>query len=294
MNEEQLLKELGSFNLAFDGIEKVPTLTLCAVYKVFSQNETYAAKVYPKAYSRDESTTEIEFASLLYNNGINVPKYFSHEDGNAFKTLSDGSTVAVSQWMEGKLNTRYSLSDIDKVSRALAKIHAVSRGANIDRPDEWLWSDAKKYLPRLKLASGLRDIFEGAVNKGRLWENASDNLQICHNDLTVTNILWQEDNPAFIDFTNAIRAPAEWDLCVFYASLVLSGVYDQSRIAPHDICRPYEQAGGVLDKTLFERLLPAAIAQRAIFMAFTGNEAQQAAILSRADREFQTQEPTPE
>ena len=140
----------------------------------------------------------------------------------------------------------------------------------------------------------LTRIFEDAVNKGRVWEDASDHLQICHNDLTVTNILWQEDNPAFIDFTNAIRAPVEWDLCVFYASLVLSGVCDQSRIAPHDICSPYEQEGGVLNKTLFGRLLPSAIAQRAIFMAFTGNEAQQSAILSRATREFQTQGLTPE
>lgn len=109
--------------------------------------------------------------------------------------------------------------------KATAKVHAASPQTVSRRSDDWLWSDAIYCLGRLGDREGAPiERLKDALHTGRCWVQFSEPT-LRHNDLGISNFIWPTGSllPVMIDFTNAIPAPAEWDLAGLAADCWLFG-----------------------------------------------------------------------
>jgi Ser/Thr protein kinase RdoA (MazF antagonist) len=253
-----------------------PSPTRCTVYRLSLSDSAYAVKLFPPEYASDEVTTEVLFAQHLRRAGLPVPAYLATTDGAAFATAPDGHRVAVYEWIDEKSLSRLSDKQLRLVIGAIAAIHTASRELRLEREDAWLWTDTRDCLAKLAPPEELREWIEAVADAGRPWSKDHE-LYVCHNDFCLANTIWNAsgDAPSFIDFTNTILAPLEWDVAVFCGSVLLSETCDDGcdDLLPR-ILREYTLAGGDCNSDDVFRLAETALVQRGIFTAFTQHPAQ--------------------
>lgn len=281
---EKLANILSDFGIDHADIQEIPTLTRCSVFKAAAASGNYAVKVYPPEYSQAELGSELAFVETLSQGGAPVPRYQRNDSGGLYVDGPNGIHVTAYKWIEGNPLKKYDHHHIATAVNTIARIHIATPEKPIERPDQWLWDDARRCLEKVQVPRKLKDIFYAAIQEGCPWDG-SVAINTRHNDYAVSNILWPNDEatPSIIDFTNTICAPAEWDLAILYAGLSLSGVCDHIPITPQVITRPYESAGSAINYDLFNRFLKAAITQRTVFRVLNSNQSDADLVWHRAE-----------
>jgi Ser/Thr protein kinase RdoA (MazF antagonist) len=264
-------------------MEEQKSATRCSVYRLTSSSGQYAIKIYPIEYSRAELASEIAFAERLMRAGIRVPQYLTTTREEAFAEMAGGERVVAYKWIEGDVSQALNETQLIAAARLLASIQINSSGLSLERPDEWLWSDAVVCLERIQPPRDLAEWLNEMVQAGRPWDVTSSRV-VAHNDIVPWNLIWipGEELPALIDFTNTILAPVEWDPAVFLASLLLSPMpFGSPRETLHTFFEAYEAAGGRGHADITRRLLNVALAQRSIFFALTHDPGEREEIWKR-------------
>ena len=158
--------------------------------------------------------------------------------------------------------------------RAIAANHDAARVLPIRRPDAWLWNDAISGLERCSPPPDLADWIVSVVKQGRPWA-LGGGLPICHNDYSTSNTVWTTDvrRQVFIDFTNAINAPPQWDLATFCADLYLRSAYPGSiRQLEIAVAEAYGADDGLI-AAVPAKFVETAVVQRTLFRSLDSAEA---------------------
>jgi Ser/Thr protein kinase RdoA (MazF antagonist) len=248
-----------------------------------SSGGRHAIKIYPAEYSATELQTEIDFAAHLLRAGIRVPRYLQTIEGRAFRETANGERVSAYGWLDGEVHETLDEAQLISAAQLLALIQSASADLSLERPDDWLWSDAIVCLGRLEPPKDLAPWLNEMIQAGRPW-SASTKRVVSHNDFVPANLIWDRDNelPALIDFTNTILAPLEWDAAVFLASILLSPITTGAGTETIEkFFSAYEASGGNGDTDALRRLLDVALAQRSIFFAVTRDVNERQAIWQR-------------
>jgi Ser/Thr protein kinase RdoA (MazF antagonist) len=264
-------------------MEEQKSATRCSVYCLTSSSGRYAIKIYPAEYSVAELESEIAFASSLLREGIRVPQYLTTISGEAFTQMPGGERVVAYRWIDGKVSPALSEAQLSAAVGLLASIQINSSGLSLERPDEWLWSDALVCLERIRPPQDLAGWLNEMVQAGRPWDITAPRV-VAHNDFVAWNLIWSADEelPGLIDFTNTILAPVEWDPAVFLASVLLSPIPFGSPGETIDrFFAAYDAAGGHLDAERTLRLLKVALAQRSVFFVLTHDAGESEATWER-------------
>jgi Ser/Thr protein kinase RdoA (MazF antagonist) len=252
-------------------MEEQKSATRCSVYRLTSSTGQYAIKIYPVEYSHAELASEIAFAERLMRAGIRVPQYLTTTREEAFTEMAEGERVVAYKWIDGQVSQALDETQLMAAARLLAFIQINSSGLSLERPDEWLWSDAVVCLERIQPPLDLAEWLNEMVQAGRPWDATSSRV-VAHNDIVAWNLIWTpgEELPALIDFTNTVLAPVEWDPAVFLAGVLLSPMpFGSPAETIERFFGVYEAAGGRANADLTRRLLNVALAQRSIFFALT-------------------------
>jgi Ser/Thr protein kinase RdoA (MazF antagonist) len=263
-----------AFGIVADTLSDHSGRSRCHVVRATSAGVSYAVKLYPAEYTEDELLTEIGFAGHLHQRGMGAPRYRNFADGRPFLTLPGRARAAIYDWVEGDILTRLDRPRLALMVREIAANHEAARSLSIQRPDRWLWEDAIDSLRRCTPPEDLADWIATVVVRGRPWRHNSG-LPICHNDYSTSNTVWETDGgrPIFIDFTNSINAPPEWDLATFCADLYLRSAYPGSilRLAI-DIADAYA-ADDRRAPAIPPEFIESAVVQRGLFRALDPSEA---------------------
>lgn len=263
---------LESFGICADELDLYLSPSRCSVYKAVSGEQQYGIKCYPREYGVHELLAEIKFVNHLWSRGLSVPHFLTCSNGDVFFSSPDGTSAAAYEWIDGETLTIYDERRLQFAVAAIASIHHASINFNTFRSDEWLWKDTMSCLAGLDPPREIVEWLRNVAEAGRPWQRDS-RLYVCHNDYSLKNTIWNGNGrlPFFIDFTNTICSPFEWDLAVFCADLQLSGAYKLTgKGLITKVCDLYMDCGSVLVTTeSCYQLFMTAIVQRAVFRAFT-------------------------
>lgn len=188
-------------------------------FRVVLGDASYVVMDAPPA--KEDCTSFIAIASLLFEHGINAPQIFHHSLEKGFLVLSDlGSESYLDDLDEGTVNARYG----DAVN-ALHKMHHLAVDT-LDIPmydtgvlqqemglfDEWFICK----LLAVELSTAEKNMLESVKNL--LSESALAQPQVfVHRDYHSRNLmLTAENNPGVIDFQDAVIGPITYDLVSLY------------------------------------------------------------------------------
>ncbi|WP_147113029.1 phosphotransferase [Tateyamaria sp. syn59] len=265
------------FNLGRVDLHEQQSPTRCQVIRAVGSVVDSAIKIYPADADIGELSTELAFVSHLYTSKLPVPRYRTTRDGSRFIKQQDGTLATVYDWIEGPVRPTLDGTEVfPRVVKLMATIHIASADFRTPRSDDWLWQDAKMCLERL--GSVPQDLLKRLTKlfaKGQPWR-PYDTHHLCHNDYGSSNIVWRssDDTPWLIDFTNAIRAPREWDLAGLCADHLLRSAtpLEPKAVLAQAAMTHDNETCARLDRALLATCFPIVLGQRAVFAAFNADD----------------------
>lgn len=175
----------------------------------------------PGRWDEEAIRAEHDFLRGAAELEIPVALPFADGDGNSLLRGEDGLWAAVFPKVRGRLEPELSIPQLQRLGTYLARLHLY--GASIKNAPR-LTLDTATYID-----SSMAAIDESGTCKGQVWPRwqtvvdevrrtiapiLADNPStlLLHGDCHAGNVLWQGDQPVFIDFDDMVYAPPAQDL----------------------------------------------------------------------------------
>ncbi len=257
-----------AFGLRPSAVTAMPRSTLCAVLRVRTDSGTWGLKIFPAIQPAQDLEDELHYVRALRQEGCAVPLFERTRGGAPYFTAADGRRVAVYRWVDGRHRDVLDDDALLRLLRGVAGLHLSSAGLDRPRAHAWMWEEQRRYAASMPIPPAIAEAVAHTVARGRPWDDDEPGSP-CHNDLNLGNVLWARGGePHFIDFTNAVRAPLEWDLAVLFAELMLGRAHRDPLGCATATVASYLAGPLTFTPHRFWSLLPTALVQRTIFKAF--------------------------
>ena len=161
--------------------------------------------------AKENNRQFVAVAKAFQSSGIKVPEVLAHEEDQGWLLLTDlGSTHFIDAYKEGMAT-----HCLNGAIQTLAQISAVDAPCIPDYTSERL-SDELNIFIEWTIAKACdvafpEHLFEGVRNT--LLDNAADQQKVCvHRDFHCKNLLYSDTAIGVLDFQDALRGPAGYDL----------------------------------------------------------------------------------
>ena len=192
---------------------------------------------------------ELAFQAYLKKQGMPIREAVENCYGERITKLQDGTYVTVSKWLEGESLDKLELNDeaFYRIGEMLAHLHQKAKGFRVSTVkfyDKQHCDCTKRRIQALEnqgLSAEYSVIMQRCCDRaGAVLENARDEFQMIHGDLSASNILQTPDGLVPIDFSFFGMGHPMYDLAVLFGNI------GGSLVRRQQIAEGYRDAGGTI------------------------------------------------
>ena len=192
---------------------------------------------------------ELAFQEHLKKRGMQIREAVENCHGERITKLQNGTYVTVSKWLEGESLDKLELNDeiCYQIGEMLAHLHQKANGFQISPVKSYDKQHCECTKNRIQVleANGLSTGYSAIMQRacecaGVVLENARDEFQMIHGDLSASNILQTSDGLVPIDFSFFGMGHPMYDLAVLFGNI--SGLVRRQKMA-----EGYRNAGGTIN-----------------------------------------------
>ena len=191
---------------------------------------------------------ELAFQAHLKKQGMQIREAVENCYGERITKLQNGTYVTVSKWIEGESLDKLELNDelCYQIGEMLAHLHQKAKGFQVSPVksyDKQHCECTKRRIQALE-SKGLGVEYSAIMQlgcdcAGEVLDNARDEFQMIHGDLSASNILQTKDGLIPIDFSFFGMGHPMYDLAVLFGNI--GGLARRQQMA-----EGYRNAGGTI------------------------------------------------
>ena len=191
---------------------------------------------------------ELAFQTHLMKQGMQIREAVENCHGERITKLQNGTYATVSKWIEGESLDKRELDDelCYQIGEMLACLHQKSKGFRVSPVKSYDMQHCECTKRRIQAleSKGLGVEYSAIMQQGcdcagEVLDNARDEFQMIHGDLSASNILQTKDGLIPIDFSFFGMGHPMYDLAVLFGNI--GGLARRQQMA-----EGYRNAGGTI------------------------------------------------
>ena len=172
--------------------------------------------------------SELAFQAHLKKQGMQIREAVENRYGELITKLQNGIYVTVSKWLDGESLDKLELNDAIcyQIGEMLARLHQKAKGFRVSPVKTYGKQHCEctkrrfQALENLGLSAEYSLIMQKCCDHaGAVLENAQDEFQMIHGDLSASNILQTHDGLVPIDFSFFGMGHPMYDLAVLFGNI---------------------------------------------------------------------------